>query len=104
MLLHATNLLLNYTPRAMVSRSLENRIFTAIASRIGEERGHKFIGGSQITDPRGLVLLSMGKSEEGLNWVDINPEAADDKSISERSDLIKDRKPQFYRLLNEDPE
>ncbi|MHA2069157.1 MAG: nitrilase-related carbon-nitrogen hydrolase, partial [Candidatus Thorarchaeota archaeon] len=45
-LLHATNLLLNYTPRAMVSRSIENRIFTAIASRIGEERGHTFIGGS----------------------------------------------------------
>jgi predicted amidohydrolase len=103
-LLHATNLMQNYMPRAMVSRSLENRIFTAIASRIGEERGHKFIGGSQVTDPRGLVLLSMGKDEEGLSWVDINPEAADDKSISKRSDLIKDRRPKFYRLITEENE
>jgi predicted amidohydrolase len=99
-LLHITNLLLNYTPRAMVSRSIENRIFAAVASRVGEERGYKFIGGSQITDPRGHVLVSMDKTEEGLSWVDIDPAAADDKTISERSDLLKDRRPHFYRILS----
>jgi len=98
-LLHITNLLLNYTPRAMVSRSIENRIFAAIASRVGTERGYKFIGGSQITDPRGHILICMDKSEVGLIWEDIDPRSADDKSLSERSDLLKDRRPKFYRSL-----
>jgi predicted amidohydrolase len=102
-LLHMTNLLLNYTPRAMVTRSIENRIFVAVASRIGEERGYKFIGGSQVTDPRGHVLLQTSKSEEGLFWVDIDPVVADNKAISKRSDLLKDRRPQFYGHLCDDP-
>lgn len=102
-LLHMTNLLLNYTPRAMVTRSIENRIFVAVASRIGEEREYKFIGGSQVTDPRGHVLLQTDKSEEGLFWVDIDPAVADNKAISKRSDLLKDRRPQFYGHLCDDP-
>jgi predicted amidohydrolase len=101
-LLHMTNLLLNYTPRAMVTRSIENRIFVAVASRIGEERGYKFIGGSQVTDPRGHVLLQTDKSEKGLFWVDIDPAVADNKALSKRSDLLKDRRPQFYRTLSEE--
>ncbi|MHA1926927.1 MAG: nitrilase-related carbon-nitrogen hydrolase, partial [Candidatus Thorarchaeota archaeon] len=101
-LLHMTNLLLNYTPRAMISRSIENRIFVAVASRIGEERGYKFIGGSQVTDPRGHVLLQTDKSEKGLFWVDIDPAVADNKAISKRSDLLKDRRPQFYGHLADD--
>jgi len=97
-LLHMTNLLLNYTPRAMVSRSIENRIFVAVSSRVGQERGYDFIGGSQVTDPRGHVLLSLDKTELGLAWVDIDPIVAEDKTISKRSDLIKDRRPEFYHL------
>ena len=102
-LLHMTNLLLNYTPRAMISRSIENRIFVAVASRVGEERGYKFIGGSQVTDPRGHVLLKTDNSTKGLFWVDINPAVADNKALSKRSDLIKDRRPQFYRNLSDRP-
>jgi hypothetical protein len=44
----------------------------------------------------------MEKSEDGLSWVDVDPAVADNKAISERSDLIKDRRPRFYRLLTEE--
>jgi predicted amidohydrolase len=87
----------------MITRSIENRIFVAFASRVGEERGYKFIGGSQVTDPRGHVLLKMDSSTAGLFWVDIDPAAADNKAISKRSDLIKDRRPEFYGGLAENP-
>ena len=98
-LFHLTNQTHFYCPRAMVSRSIENRIFTATASRVGEERGKKFVGGSQVTDPRGHILLQMGKEEIGVSWVDIDPEVADDKSISKRNDLLKDRRPELYKEI-----
>ncbi|MEO0156848.1 MAG: nitrilase-related carbon-nitrogen hydrolase, partial [candidate division WOR-3 bacterium] len=51
------NLVLHFCPDAMVTRSVENRIFTILADRTGvEDRGTKklkFIGRSQIVAPNG---------------------------------------------------
>jgi len=101
-LLHMTNLMLSYNPKVMISRSIENRIFTAVASRTGDERGFRFIGGSQITDPRGHVLARMNKTENGVVWVEIDPAVADKKTIGKRSNVLKDRRPQFYKRIIED--
>jgi predicted amidohydrolase len=92
---HPTNLLLSYCHRAMITRSIENRIFTATASRVGTEREYSFIGGSQITDPRGHVLLRMDYEEEDIAWVDIEPAAADRKII-DKNEIWEDRKPELY--------
>jgi predicted amidohydrolase len=99
-LFHPSNLLLSYCHRAMITRSIENRIFTATSSRVGEERGYRFIGGSQVTDPRGHVLLRMDYEEEAVAWVDIVPSAADSKII-EGNDIFKDRKPELYGKLSD---
>ncbi len=98
--LHPANLLLSYCHRAMITRSIENHIFTATSSRVGEDRGLRFIGGSQVTDPIGHVLLRMDYDEEGLAWVDIEPTAADNKVIRGNDivgdgDLIRDRRPEL---------
>ena len=100
-ILHPANLILTslYCSKAMITRSIENRVFTATASRIGVERNLKFLGASQITDPRGLVLLSMDDKEIGISWVDIDPAVADNKTLTTRNDVLKDRKPNLYRRI-----
>lgn len=102
-ILHPANLILTslYCSKAMITRSIENRVFTATASRIGKERNLKFLGASQITDPRGHVLLSMDDKETGISWVEIEPDAADNKTLNTRNDVLKDRKPNLYRRIIE---
>ena len=56
-ILHPSNLVFQHCQNAMVTRSLENRIFSATSNRIGEERGVLFTGVSQITAPNGDLLL-----------------------------------------------
>ena len=63
------------------------------------ERDLKFLGASQITDPRGHVLLSMDDVETGVSWVDIDPAVADNKTLTDRNDVLKDRKPNLYRRI-----
>jgi len=98
-ILHPANLVLPYCQNAMITRSVENRVFTATANRIGTERGTTFSGVSQVTSPRGEVLVRGGANDEGLFWVDINPNDADDKMITEYNHVLNDRHPMVYRRL-----
>lgn len=102
-ILHPANLVLLFCPNAMITRSIENRLFTATAGRIGEERSTHFIGGSQITTPKGEVLFRMEKNEKGLRWAEINPRLADDKTLTKRNDVLGDRRPELYGKLTEIP-
>lgn len=96
---HPANLVLPHCPDAMVTRSIENRVYTVTANRIGfEEREGKklnFIGKSQITGVKGEILLRMGQ-EEGLKQIEIDPALARNKKITEANDLFQDRKPDLY--------
>ncbi|TFG32991.1 hypothetical protein EU527_09105 [Candidatus Thorarchaeota archaeon] len=98
-ILHPSNLVLRYCQDAMITRSIENRVFTATANRVGEERNITFSGASQITDPRGNRLFQMSSQEVGVRMIDIDPTNADDKAITERNDLLRDRRPDLYKLL-----
>ena len=60
---HPSNLVLPHCPDSMVTRCLENRIFSVTANRIGSEaRGGKdrltFIGMSEVVSPRGHIVAS----------------------------------------------
>jgi predicted amidohydrolase len=98
-ILHPANLVLPYCQDAMITRSIENRVFTATANRVGKERGLVFSGGSQITDMKGSRLTQMGQTEIGLAWAEIDPSLADDKAITERNDVLNDRRPSLYKRL-----
>ncbi|MBN1782961.1 acyltransferase [bacterium] len=98
---HPANLVLPYCPDAMITRSIENRVFTATANRTGREaRGGKepltFIGRSQITDPKGNRLAVFGAEEEGLKIAEIDVPQARNKRITKRNDLWEDRRPDQY--------
>ena len=100
-ILHPANLVLPFCQKAMITRSIENKIFTATANRIGEERGISFSGQSQITNSRGQVLVSLDEEETGIAFIDIDPSQADNKMITERNHVLKDRKPELYSRLTE---
>lgn len=101
-ILHPANLVLPYCQDAMITRSIENRIFTATANRIGEERGVVFSGMSQVTSPTGKCLIRMNSTETGLGVADINPKEAENKMITRRNDLLADRRPKMYWRLTKD--
>lgn len=102
-ILHPANLVLLFCPNAMITRSIENRIFTATAGRLGEERGVRFVGGSQITSPQGEVIFRMGDDERGLRWADLDLALADNKTLTKRNDVLRDRRPDLYTRLTEIP-
>jgi len=97
---HPSNLILPYCPDAMVTRALENNVFTITANRTGvEERTGKrltFIGRSRIIDPGGRILAELGPSDRALLRADIDPGLADNKRINTKNDLFEDRRPEFY--------
>ncbi len=101
LLAHPANLVHPHCPEAMVTRSLENRVFSATANRTGAEaRGGKeeirFTGRSQVVSPEGERLLAMDAEEEGLRVVEIDPVLARDKHVTPRNDILDDRRPEFY--------
>ncbi|MFX1473050.1 MAG: nitrilase-related carbon-nitrogen hydrolase [Promethearchaeota archaeon] len=102
-ILHPANLVLPFCPDAMITRSIENRVFTATSGRIGEERAVRFIGGSQITTPKGQVPLRMDEGQSGLYWADVDLTEADDKTVTARNDAMGDRRPDLYKRITESP-
>lgn len=101
---HPANLVLPYCPEAMRTRSIENRLFTATADRVGTEaRGGRapltYIGRSQITDPRGRLLFRAPAKGEAIGVVRIDPRQARDKRLNSYNDLWEARRPRAYRGL-----
>ena len=99
---HSANLILPYCQNAMITRSIENKIFTITANRIGQERlGQnklRFTGASQMTDPSGTVLYRGPKNMETIHVMIIDPDQALDKHISHRNDLFTDRRSDLYNI------
>lgn len=93
------NLVLQFCPDAMVTRAVENRIFTVLADRTGkEDRGLKslrFIGKSQIVTPKGEILIRVG-DEECVKVVEIEPGIALDKKVTPHNDIFRQRRDDLY--------
>lgn len=94
--LHPSALVLPYCQAAMVTRSIENRIFTATANRIGPDRELNFRGESQVTAPNGEVVARAGRDFEGVLVVDVDLSEADDKMITPYNHVLNDRRPELY--------
>lgn len=99
---HASNLVLPFCQKAMITRSIENRIFTITANRIGTEKRAgaelTFTGQSQVTDPEGNVLIHAGANDEKCGVVEIDLSQASDKMITPQNDLFQDRRSEFYEI------
>jgi len=105
---HPSNLMLPYCQDAMVTRSIENRVFTITSNRTGTEKiedpaeggGGKeeltFTGNSQIVNPKGRILAKANAEEEKLCVIEIDPSLAKDKRITPNNHIFEDRRTDFY--------
>lgn len=102
---HPANLVLPYCQQVMVTRSIENGVFSATANRVGtESRGGKaplvFTGQSQIVDNKGIALTRLGERETGVAVVDMDVKQARNKKITSQNDRLGDRRPELYGALS----
>jgi predicted amidohydrolase len=100
---HPANLVLPYCKNAMVTRSIENRVFTITANRIGTEilgdMRLSFTGTSQVTDPSGAIRYRGPKDKATVHIMTIDPNEAINKNLNPQNNLFKDRRPEMYKLV-----
>jgi predicted amidohydrolase len=92
-----------HTPKV---RATENHMVVVAADRVGEERGFRFAGHSQIIDFRGQVLAKAGDTEETIIYGDVDLAAADRNQVVRvpgewEFDRIAGRRPEVYGLIAE---
>ena len=102
LILHMTNLVLPYCQRAAYAPAVSNRVFIALSNRIGtEDRAGgelTFTGGSIAYSPSGEVLGRLSETETGVLTVNIEPEKAREKMVTERNHVLEDRRTELYEL------
>jgi predicted amidohydrolase len=82
-------------------RASENHINVVAADRVGEERGFRFAGHSQIIDFEGRVLAEAGESEETILYGELDMSAADRNRVVRvpreyEFDRMAARRPEMY--------
>ena len=99
--LHPANLILPFCQDAMCTRCVENRIFAITANRGGEENRTgkllRFTGRSQIARPD-ATCERLPDAADGVIVAEIDPALANNKNLTDRNNLLLDRRPQMYRL------
>lgn len=98
---HPSNLVLPNCPDAMVTRALENRVFTITANRVGVEariKGSrlKFIGKSEVVSPMGKILKRASTTRAEARVVEVDTTLARDKRVTPFNDVFKDRRTELY--------
>jgi predicted amidohydrolase len=100
---HPSNLVFKNAQAAMLTRSIENRVYTVTANRVGTETrpGGRvpFTGRSQIVDPGGVIVASAGVRETCARAAEVDLAKARDKSLTAMTHLFRSRRPRYYRRL-----
>jgi 5-aminopentanamidase len=87
-------------------RATENHMVVVAADRVGEERGFRFIGHSQIIDYEGRVLAEAGETEEIIISAEVDLAMADRNRVVRvpgeyEFDRMAARRPEMYRAITE---
>ncbi len=87
-------------------RATENHLYVIACDRVGEERGYRFAGHSQIVDYNGSKLAEAGETEEAIIYGEIDPAAADCNRVVRQPgkwefDRIAARRPEMYGALTD---
>jgi predicted amidohydrolase len=100
-LTHSANLVLPWCQQAMITRSLENRVFSITSNRIGTEMNGDskltFTGMSQILSTQGEILYRCNQTEESVHVIEIDPEEANNKMITGLNHVFQDRREEMYQ-------
>ena len=99
-LCHPANLVLSYCQQTMLSRCTENLVYAVTANRTGSEKHSygtlDFTGTSQVVAPGGRIIHRSGKEIEEVHVVEVDILQSRNKFITERNDVLADRRPEFY--------
>lgn len=99
---HPSNLVLSFCQETMKARCLENRVYAITANRYGTDSRPQgdliFTGKSQIVEPGGGLLHQAASQKDDVFVIDVDIVKARDKNITALNDLIRDRRPEFYKL------
>jgi len=92
-----------HTPKV---RATENHFHVVAADRVGEERGFRFVGHSQIVDFTGKTLAEAGESEETILLAELDLVGADRNRVVRvpgqwEFDRLAARRPEMYGPLTE---
>jgi beta-ureidopropionase len=84
------------------ARAVENIMYVAAPSRVGEDKGGApgacYIGESLIIDPRGEVLAHASSEGEDLVWADLDLELL--QRQRKQWTFFQDRRPELYDVLS----
>ncbi len=98
---HSANLVLPWCQQAMLTRSLENSVYSITANRTGKDIVNNkelfFTGQSQVVDTKGNILFRLDEVEDSIKLVDIEPNISNNKDINEFNNLINDRITKYYK-------
>jgi predicted amidohydrolase len=88
----------------VLTRARENMVNLVAVNRVGEERGVRFFGRSKFADCMGVTLAEGKAYREDIVYAEIDPASARKKYRviipgELEVDTIRDRRPEFYRLL-----
>ncbi|MCX7929225.1 MAG: carbon-nitrogen hydrolase [Chlorobi bacterium] len=97
-----SNLVTHVWRMAMPVRALENKVYVAVANRIGSESDGtetlSFNGRSAIYNYNGMVITELPPDTEGIATAPIEPTRTRNKSFNSINDIFADRRPWAYRL------
>jgi predicted amidohydrolase len=103
LLCHPSNLVLTHCQQTMIIRCIENSVFAITANRFGSDirpRGTlTFTGQSQLVAPKGELIYRAKPEEEKLFIAEIEVSKARHKWMTERNNLLEDRRPEYYTQL-----
>ena len=103
---HPSNLILKgLCQQVMLARSIENRVFTITANRIGVERRggeiFRYTGLSQIVNPQMDIIARAGVRQEVVKSVTVDIEDAKNKIVFKKNDLFLERRIDDYSIILE---
>lgn len=75
------------------SRAAENRLWVAVANRVGREGEISFFGGSAVADPHGELIVQAGEQETVL-FAEIDLKRA--HQARQNADYLEDRRHELY--------
>ena len=80
----------------------QNKIFVAIADRVGSDRGSSWTGGSVICDVSGYLVAEAATGKPDVVWADLDFTAADDKTLGPHNDAFGDLRPELYQYQSKE--
>lgn len=99
-----SNLITHIWPKVMPARAIENKVYVAVANRIGIEKNDddnvEFNGLSAVWSYNGDLLAVAGPESEEVITVEIHPEETRNKRINRGNHIIYDRRPEMYFTTN----